>query len=510
MYAKVKSLGVFGLDAFGVTVECDISSGLPRFDLVGLPDAVVKESRERVRASVKNSHLDFPVSRITVNIAPADIKKEGSVYDLPVFIAILKASGQLKGDTDNFAFVGELSLDGEIRSVNGILPMLIKARDCGIKAVFIPWENELEGSVLEGIEVLPVKNIYEVMKHISGVEKIAPCYSKEFSQKQTEYSIDFSDVKGQQEAKRALEISAAGGHNCLMIGPPGAGKSMLAKRLPTILPDMSFQEKLETTKVYSIAGRIPKGTALINERPFRAPHYTVSAQALTGGGTAIKPGEISLAHNGVLFMDEFPEFDRRAKESLRQPIEDGIVNIARTSGSVTYPSNIMMLCAMNPCPCGFFGHPAKECKCTPAAKKRYLDKISGPILDRIDIHIEVAPVEYEQLSDKSMGESSAVIKARVDKARAVQRERFKGTEVTCNAKMTPQMTKDFCVLSDEANNLLKISFEKLGMSARAYDKILRISRTIADLDSSENIELNHIAEALQYRSLDRKYWNMED
>ncbi len=504
MYAKVKSLGVFGLDAFGVTVECDISSGLPRFDLVGLPDAVVKESRERVRASVKNSHLDFPVSRITVNIAPADIKKEGSVYDLPVFIAILKASGQLKGDTDNFAFVGE------IRSVNGILPMLIKARDCGIKAVFIPWENELEGSVLEGIEVLPVKNIYEVMKHISGVEKIAPCYSKEFSQKQTEYSIDFSDVKGQQEAKRALEISAAGGHNCLMIGPPGAGKSMLAKRLPTILPDMSFQEKLETTKVYSIAGRIPKGTALINERPFRAPHYTVSAQALTGGGTAIKPGEISLAHNGVLFMDEFPEFDRRAKESLRQPIEDGIVNIARTSGSVTYPSNIMMLCAMNPCPCGFFGHPAKECKCTPAAKKRYLDKISGPILDRIDIHIEVAPVEYEQLSDKSMGESSAVIKARVDKARAVQRERFKGTEVTCNAKMTPQMTKDFCVLSDEANNLLKISFEKLGMSARAYDKILRISRTIADLDSSENIELNHIAEALQYRSLDRKYWNMEE
>ena len=510
MYAKVKSLGVFGLDAFGVTVECDISSGLPRFDLVGLPDAVVKESRERVRASVKNSHLDFPVSRITVNIAPADIKKEGSVYDLPVFIAILKASGQLKGDTDNFAFVGELSLDGEIRSVNGILPMLIKARDCGIKAVFIPWENELEGSVLEGIEVLPVKNIYEAMKHISGVEKIAPCYSKEFSQKQTEYSIDFSDVKGQQEAKRALEISAAGGHNCLMIGPPGAGKSMLAKRLPTILPDMSFQEKLETTKVYSIAGRIPKGTALINERPFRAPHYTVSAQALTGGGTAIKPGEISLAHNGVLFMDEFPEFDRRAKESLRQPIEDGIVNIARTSGSVTYPSNIMMLCAMNPCPCGFFGHPAKECKCTPAAKKRYLDKISGPILDRIDIHIEVAPVEYEQLSDKSMGESSAVIKARVDKARAVQRERFKGTEVTCNAKMTPQMTKDFCVLSDEANNLLKISFEKLGMSARAYDKILRISRTIADLDSSENIELNHIAEALQYRSLDRKYWNMEE
>lgn len=503
-------MGVFGLDAFSVTVECDISSGLPRFDVVGLPDAVVKESRERVRASVKNCHLDFPVSRITVNIAPADIKKEGSVYDLPVFIAILKASGQLNGDVDNFAFVGELSLDGEIRGVNGVLPMLIKARDSGVKAVFIPKENELEGSVLDDIDVLPVNNIFEVMQHISGIESVTPCYNTEFKQRKTKYAIDFSDVKGQQEAKRALEISAAGGHNCLMIGPPGAGKSMLAKRLPTILPDMSFEEQLETTKVYSIAGRIPKGTALISERPFRSPHYTVSAQALTGGGTAIKPGEISLAHNGVLFMDEFPEFDRRAKESLRQPIEDGVVNIARASGSVTYPSNIMMICAMNPCPCGFFGHPTKECKCTPAAKKRYLDKISGPILDRIDIHIEVAPVDYEQLSDKSKGESSAEIKARVDKARDIQRERFKGTAVTCNAKMTPQMTKDFCVLSDDANELLKISFEKLGLSARAYDKILRIARTIADLDSSENIEINHIAEALQYRSLDRKYWNMEE
>ena len=510
MYAKVKSLGVFGLDAFSVTVECDISSGLPRFDLVGLPDAVVKESRERVRASVKNCHLDFPVSRITANIAPADIKKEGSVYDLPVFIAILKASGQLNGDTDAYAFVGELSLDGEVRGVNGILPMLIKARDSGVKAVFIPNENELEGSVLDGIEVLPVKNIFEVMKHISGVEKIAPCYNTEFKQRKTEYTIDFSDVKGQQEAKRALEISAAGGHNCLMIGPPGAGKSMLAKRLPTILPDMSFEEKLETTKIYSIAGRIPKGTALIGERPFRSPHYTVSAQALTGGGAVIKPGEISLAHNGVLFMDEFPEFDRRAKESLRQPIEDGIVNIARASGSVTYPSNIVLICAMNPCPCGFFGHPTKECKCTPAAKKRYLDKISGPVLDRIDIHIEVAPVDYEQLSDNSKGEGSAAIKARVDMARDIQRKRFKGTGITCNANMTPKMTKDFCVLSDDANELLKISFERLGLSARAYDKILRIARTIADLDGSENIEINHIAEALQYRSLDRKYWNMEE
>ncbi|MDE6767453.1 MAG: YifB family Mg chelatase-like AAA ATPase, partial [Eubacterium sp.] len=323
MYSRIKSLGIFGLDAFCVTVECDISQGLPRFDLVGLPDAVVKESRERVRASIKNCHLDFPVSRITINIAPADIKKEGSLYDLPVFIAILKAGNQLKGDIDSFAFIGELSLDGDIRRVNGVLPMLLKAKEEGLSAVFIPYENRLEGSVLDGIDVLPVKNIYEVMKHISGVEKIIPCYNNDLIDADTNFSVDFSDVKGQNEAKRALEIVAAGGHNCIMVGPPGAGKSMLAKRIPTILPDMTFEEKLETTKLYSIAGAIPRGKAIIDKRPFRSPHHTVSAQALTGGGITIRPGEISLAHNGVMFMDEFPEFDRRCKESLRQPLEDG-------------------------------------------------------------------------------------------------------------------------------------------------------------------------------------------
>lgn len=510
MYSRVKSLGIFGLDAFGVTVECDISQGLPRFDLVGLPDTVVRESRERVRASIKNCHLEFPVSRITVNIAPADIKKEGSLYDLPVFIAILKASSQLNGDVDGFAFIGELSLDGDIRPVNGVLPMLLKAKEDGIAAVFIPYENKLEGSVLDGIEVLPVKNIYEVMKHISGVEKLSPCYNSELIETDANYSVDFSDVKGQSEAKRALEIAAAGGHNCIMVGPPGAGKSMLAKRIPTILPDMSFAEKLETTKLYSIAGAIPKGKAIIDKRPFRSPHHTVSAQALTGGGIAIRPGEISLAHNGVMFMDEFPEFDRRCKEALRQPLEDGIVNIARTSGSVTYPSSLMLIAAMNPCPCGFYGHPTKECTCTPAARKRYLDKVSGPILDRIDIHIEVAPVDYDQLSGKTQEESSAEIKKRVDKARAVQQKRFAGTGISCNAKMTPRMTKEFCVLTADANSLLKMSFERLGLSARAYDKILRMARTIADLDESELIEINHIAEALQYRSLDRKYWNNEE
>lgn len=509
MYAKVKSLGIFGLEAFGVTVECDISQGLPRFDLVGLPDAVVKESRERVRASVKNCHLDFPVSRITVNIAPADIKKEGSLYDLPVLIAMLRASKQLKGDTDGFAFIGELSLDGEVRQVNGVLPMLLKAKEEQIPAVFIPYDNRLEGSVLEGIDVFPVKNIFEVMKHISGAEKIAPCYNQNLAETEISYSVDFSDVKGQAEAKRALEIAAAGGHNCIMVGPPGSGKSMLAKRIPTILPDMTFEEKLETTKIYSIAGLIPPGKAIIDNRPFRSPHHTVSAQALTGGGTTIRPGEISLAHNGVIFMDEFPEFDRRCKEAMRQPMEDSTVHISRASGSVSYPANFMLIAAMNPCPCGFYGHPVKECKCTPAARKRYMDKVSGPILDRIDIHIEVAPVEYEQLSRRAQEETSAQIKKRVNRARAIQQKRFEGTSVSCNARMTPGMTKEFCILTDDADALLKMSFEKLGLSARAYDKILRMSRTIADLDESELIELDHIAEALQYRSLDRKYWNNE-
>lgn len=505
MFAKAKSLGVFGMDAFCVVVEADISVSLPRFDIVGLPDAAVKESKERVRASIKNCGYDYPVSKITVNIAPADIKKEGPIYDLPILIALLKASRQIEGDIDGFAFVGELSLDGEIRPCNGILPMLLKAREEKYGAVFVPFANSAEASVVDGIDVFPVKNIGEVIDHLNSKQLIEPCYRPQTAVSTYTNMLDFADVKGQEDAKRALEIAAAGGHNCIMAGPPGTGKSMLAKRLPSILPEMTFEEELETTKIYSIAGELGEGVQLIASRPFRSPHHTISAQGLAGGGQTPRPGEISLAHNGVLFMDEFPEFDRRAKEALRQPLEDGKITIARSSGTVSYPSNIMLVAAMNPCPCGYSGHPTKECTCTEAAKKRYRDKISGPLLDRIDIHIEVEPVDYDKLSSKEPEETSAEIRKRVNRAREIQRKRFEGTGITCNAKMTPEMTKRCCVLTDDASELLRLSFERLGLSARAYDKILRIARTIADLDESENIEMSHVAQAVQYRSLDRKY-----
>ena len=506
MFAKAKSLGIYGMDAFSVVVEADLSKGLPRFDIVGLPDAAVKESRERVRASIKNCRFEYPVSRITVNIAPADIKKEGPLYDLPIFMALLAATGQIKGSLDDYAFVGELSLDGEIRPCTGILPMVLKAREQGVPAVFIPYANRTEAGAVNGIDVFAAKNIFEVVKHISGEERLEPCFTEAERLAVYDETLDFADVKGQADAKHALEIAAAGGHNCIMVGPPGTGKSMLAKRLPSILPRMTFEEELETTKIYSIAGELPDGVQLITSRPFRSPHHTISAQGLTGGGQFPRPGEISLAHNGVLFMDEFPEFDRRAKESLRQPLEDGKITIARSAGTVCYPSNIMVVAAMNPCPCGYLGHPSKECVCTESAKRRYRDKVSGPILDRIDIHIEVEPVDYDRLSSAQKEESSAAIRERVERAREIQRRRFEGTDISCNAKMTPRMTRELCVLDEDAKALLKLSFEKLGLSARAYDKILRISRTIADLDGSELICSAHIAQAVQYRSLDRKYW----
>ena len=509
MLSQIYSFGLTGIDGFPVRVQTDISNGLVAFEIVGLPDAAVKEAKERVRAAVKNSGFRFPAKRVVVNLAPANKRKEGSGYDLPITVSLLAATEQLDtGDIEKTMFIGELSLDGSVNSVSGVLPRVISAYEQGFERVFVPCDNADEAAVVEGIEVYPVKNLKELFMHFSGEKQILPRkidVSAMFSQKQLSL-LDFCDVKGQENIKRALEIAAAGSHNVLLIGSPGTGKTMLAQRMSGILPDLTFDEALEVTKIHSIAGILPKDKPLISQRPFRSPHHTISSVGLSGGGTIPRPGELSLAHNGILFLDELPEFSRSALEVLRQPLEDGKVTISRVNATLTYPCNIMLIASMNPCKCGFLGDSRRQCTCTPAQINRYRSKISGPLLDRIDIQVEVAGVDYDDLSSSDKGETSAEIKKRVDRTRKIQLERYKDRGIYSNSQLTAGMLTEFCPLGEDENMILKAAFDNLGLSARAHSRILKVARTIADLEMSENIRTGHIAEAIQYRSLDRKFF----
>ena len=506
MFAKIASLGLSGLNAFPVDVEIDLSRGQPQFEIEGLADTVIRESRDRIRTALRACGINFPVASVVVNLAPADTKKCGSVYDMAIFMAVLRVTRMIDDTLEGCAFLGELSLNGDIRRINGVLPMVMLAREKGMKSVFLPAENAQEASVITGIDIYAVKNAEQLIRHFRGEELLSPC--EHYIPPETAYNetLDFSDVKGQYSAKFALEIAAAGGHNALLIGSPGSGKSMLAKRMPSILPPLTFEEALETTKIHSISGLLTPENPIITKRPFRSPHHTISSAGLAGGGTIPHPGEISLAHNGLLFLDELAEFDRRTLEIMRQPLEDGKVTIARASGTISYPCTIMLIGAMNPCPCGYFGHPKRKCICSKKKVAAYLSKISGPLLDRFDLHIEAAPVEFSDLSSTKREESSAEIRKRVIAAREIQKERFKNTSITCNALITPDKLHEMCPMDESAEAVMKVIFEKLGLSARAYDKIVKVARTIADLGGSEVISRRHIAVAAQYRSLDRKYW----